>query len=151
MTGVRSLAVDSPDYAYAPAGLRIRATCWGSIRVTTCRCDDAFARRISICNFSRFLSIFERIYGVIFGSQIAGLRALVAGGGTVPLVDAVKYFDDWKSKTPGLAPVEFDQWIGFLKSFDLMRVENDKVSITDVGREFLLYLSSSNLNGMKAL
>lgn len=65
---------------------------------------------------SRLETVFERIYGTIFGSQIAALRSLGAAGGRVARNDALKYFDDVKSKFPEFYEKNtFDDWIAFLK------------------------------------
>src|SRR5207237_608 len=103
---------------------------------------DLLVNRLAVARLS---SVFERIYGAIFGSQIAALRGLVAQGGKVALSVAVKFYDDAKSRTPVLNAVEFDAWMAFLKNFELIRVGNDEVSITERGHEFLLYMSASNL------
>jgi hypothetical protein len=92
---------------------------------------------------SRLEQLFEWIYGQIFGSQIAALRTLVATGGQVTLVDAISYFDNVKSSQG--APyqnVSFDQWSAFLRNQQLISVVADRVEITDLGRDFLLFLST---------
>jgi hypothetical protein len=95
---------------------------------------------------SRLHAVFERIYGPIYGSQIAGLRALVSAGGRVPMSDAVNFFNEVKSRQPDLpAAIDFSSWSGYLQNSNLIKVENDSVEITELGREFLLYLPLANL------
>jgi hypothetical protein len=92
---------------------------------------------------SRLEQLFEWIYGQIFGSQIAALRTLIAAGGQVTLADAISYFDNVKSNQG--APyqnVSFDQWSAFLRNQQLIRVVGDRVEIVDLGRDFLLFLST---------
>jgi hypothetical protein len=99
---------------------------------------------------NRLAAIFERVYGAIYGSQIAGLRALVNAGGKVTMSDAVQYFDEAKSKKPELNEVEFGAWLEFLRVFNLIKIENETISISELGRDFLLYLTAANLNEAKA-
>jgi hypothetical protein len=93
---------------------------------------------------SRLEQLFEWIYGQIFGSQIAALRSLMAApGGQMTLADVISYFDNVKSNEG--APyqnVSFDQWSAFLRNQQLIRVVGDRVEITDLGRDFLLFLSA---------
>jgi hypothetical protein len=90
---------------------------------------------------SRLEQLFEWIYGQIFGSQIATLRSLVAAACT--LADVITYFDNVKSSEGArYQNVSFDQWSAFLRNQQLIRVVGDRVEITDVGRDFLLFLSA---------
>jgi hypothetical protein len=93
---------------------------------------------------SRIESVFERIYGGIFGSQIAGLRALAARG-KVAMADTVQFFDDQKSHKGVLPEVTFASWFQFLKNFELIKAENDEVELTDIGKDFLLFISNRGL------
>jgi hypothetical protein len=45
--------------------------------------------------------------------------------------------------------IEFGPWLEFLRAFQLIKIENDTISITDLGRDFLLYVSAANLNEAK--
>jgi hypothetical protein len=44
---------------------------------------------------------------------------------------------------------EFAPWLEFLRLFQLIKIDGDAISITDLGRDFLLYLSGTNLNEAK--
>jgi hypothetical protein len=107
---------------------------------------DLLVHRLAIVQLT---GIFERIYGAIYGSQIAGLREL-ARTGKVTMADALKYFDKAKSDRPELSNVEFAAWLEFLRVFNLIKIESDTISITDLGRDFLLYLTQANLNEAKS-
>ncbi|HMJ44397.1 MAG TPA: hypothetical protein VK522_19190 [Pseudolabrys sp.] len=100
---------------------------------------------------SRLETVFERIYGAIFGSQILGLRALAnTGGGSVSKEEAIKFFDDVKSKYPEFyGKSTFEDWISFLRSFELVRDNGNSVEITELGRDFLLYLTARGLSENK--
>jgi hypothetical protein len=107
---------------------------------------DLLANRLAVARLS---GVFERVYGAIYGTQISGLRALVSAGGTVIRANAVEFFEDQKSKKPEMRNIEFAPWLEFLRLFQLIKVEGDAISITDLGRDFLLYLSGANLNEAK--
>jgi hypothetical protein len=108
---------------------------------------DLLVNRLAVAQLT---SVFERVYGAIFGSQIAGLRALTNAGGSVTNADALKYFSEIKSTKSELM-IEFGAWLEFLRAFGLIKIENEKISITDLGRDFLLYLTTQNLNEAKPL
>lgn len=95
---------------------------------------------------------FERIYGIMFGSQIAGLRALVDAGGTVSRLDGVRFFNEQVESRPDLKNLRsnFDEWLRYLIRSGLVVDDGTKLSITDFGRDFLLYLASTHGNEAKA-
>lgn len=95
---------------------------------------------------SRLEGVFERVYGPIFGSQILGLRALAAKpAGKVLRGEALQFFDELKSKSVISADIAFEAWLQYLVAFDLVKKTDDEVSITDVGRDFLMFLSAKGL------
>jgi hypothetical protein len=94
---------------------------------------------------SRLEAVFERVYGAIYGSQIAGLRELAKRGGKISMADAVKGFDEAKSRSAFPANVTFDLWLQFLKVFNLIEAEDNEIRMTDIGNDFLLYLSAKGL------
>ena len=92
---------------------------------------------------SRLEQLFEWIYGQIFGSQIATLRSLMAPGGQMTLADVISYFDNVKSSEGArYQNVSFDHWSAFLRNQKLIHVFGDRVEITGLGRDFLLFLSA---------
>ena len=107
---------------------------------------DLLVNRLAVAQLS---SIFERAYGAIYGSQIAALRALSKAGGAVTNIQALEYFNEAKSTKPELSNVEFSVWLEFLRVFNLVKIENEKILITDLGSDFLLYLTAQNLNETK--
>ena len=94
---------------------------------------------------SRLEAHFERAYGGIFGSQIAGLRALVERGGQIQMADAIKAFDDAKSQKLLPDVLVFEKWLEYLRVFDFIAVNNSEIRITDIGKDFLLYLLTKSL------
>jgi hypothetical protein len=111
---------------------------------------DLLVNRLAV---ARLATIFERAYGAIFGSQIRGLKALVASAGQASIADARKFFEEEKLRTPALAEtkVEFEGWIKYLVNFELVKIENDHVIIMDAGRDFVTYLHAVGLNENKSL
>lgn len=95
-------------------------------------------------------SRFERIYGAIYGSQIAGLRALVNAGGKVTSADALQFFNDMKSKKPEMSNIQYEAWLEFLRLAGLITIDSETISITDMGRDFPLYLTVANLTEAKS-
>jgi len=101
---------------------------------------------------TRLERVFERVYGGIFGSQIALLAALSTKSETSPLSEATKWFEETKAKNPyAYAETSFERWVGFLTSFDLVRVEQAMISITETGRDFLVFLNANQLATAKPL
>jgi hypothetical protein len=87
---------------------------------------------------------FERIYTLIFGSQIAllaELNGVFAIGSTRARARA--FYDHTSSETPGIFEnFSFEQWLGFLTANGLVTLEHNGeiLKITGVGRDFLRYL-----------
>ncbi len=93
---------------------------------------------------------FERIYRVIFGSQIEGLRHL-SEVGQVSFDEARAFFDRVKEKYPELyEDYGFAGWLGFLESEYLVHRNGNFIEITDFGRDFLAYLANRRLPEGKA-
>ena len=86
-------------------------------------------------------SQFEYIWGIIFGSQIAALRRLVQVG-SISIDDAKKFFEeDVKPINPELySQAGFDNWALFLINQQLIAVQENSVSLTDTGHDFLAFV-----------
>lgn len=93
---------------------------------------------------ARLIVAFERIYRVLFGSQIYGLRRLNEVQ-KATIADAHALYETFRSQTPSDYPISFDVWIGFLKNQELVKENNGTVEITDIGRDFLLYITQNRL------
>jgi len=86
----------------------------------------------------------EQIYQAIWGSQIAALRFTNGCANRFdksilhPFYEQAKTnFPDWYTNKP------FDDWLGFMVVANLLLVDNQKVSITVAGREFLKFLAET--------
>ncbi|MGY5775043.1 hypothetical protein [Rhizobium sp. LEGMi135b] len=84
---------------------------------------------------------FEFVWGIIFGSQIAALRRLMQSG-PISFEEAKKFFEEnAKPLNPELySKFDFDQWSRFLVTQQLVAVQDNMVSLTDTGRDFLAYV-----------
>lgn len=94
---------------------------------------------------ARLVAFFERIYGLIFGSQIQLLRLLNIEN---LKIDAVKaFFDTVQAQYPEVFNKSdaFDSWLGFLIGNGLVRRSGDEVEITEYGRDFLVFLTGQRL------
>jgi hypothetical protein len=88
---------------------------------------------------------FERIYRLIFGSQISGLRELNARR-QVTLAEAKQFYDGVAKQYPQVYPkYSFEEWLGFLRSQGLVSANDGKVIMTDMADDFLLYLITRHL------
>jgi hypothetical protein len=110
---------------------------------------DVLVRHLAVARLGRN---FEQIYRVIFGSQIAGLKALAsASGGSTSREESASFFDGVKAKFPEFYEKNtFDEWIQYPKTAGVVTETGDQISITELGREFLLYLSAVQLSENKA-
>lgn len=88
---------------------------------------------------------FERTYRIIFGSQIDGLKILNQRG-DVPENEAREFFQQVQQKYPEVyRTYGYDDWLGFLLRRDLIERRNGNIVLTDIGRDFLLYMTTCGL------
>lgn len=90
----------------------------------------------------RIATEFERIYRIIFGSQIRLLRHLEATK-TLTKNEMVKFFKQEKRKAPD-SNIELEPWIKFVVSQGLMEYKDDEYKITPKGQAFIAYLALLN-------
>jgi hypothetical protein len=87
---------------------------------------------------------FERIFGSIFGSQIACLRFLNARISGASISEIEPIYEEAAKKFPQIYHIRpIDEWIGFLKISGLVEKKDEKFVITIMGREFLKYLADA--------
>lgn len=99
---------------------------------------------------------FERIYNIIFGSQIKILLEMTKKDGTLLVSGAFKFYIEGIGGNPELKDYDFIKYLDFLKNVGLIEftglIENaDTISITEQGKEFLAYLAIEKLNMNKPL
>lgn len=85
---------------------------------------------------------FERIYSIIWGSQLGALQFLNSAGvtGVEPVALTAWYEQAAAQYADAYANYAFEQWLGFLESHQLVLSNAGRVAITLEGREFLKYL-----------
>ena len=92
---------------------------------------------------------FERFYNMIFGSQIAALRRLNEFG-HASVQDSRAFFEPYASQYPQIYNnYSFEQWANFLKNVGLVVQNGNFFEITDLGRDFLIYITARRLTELK--
>lgn len=89
---------------------------------------------------ARLAASFEFILNLIFGSQIEGLKALDQRG-SVSIVEAEEFFEQYRKLNPEFYTHGFNGWLDFLKGQNLVKVEKGVVSLTELGKDFLVFLT----------
>jgi len=86
---------------------------------------------------------FERINGLIWGSQVKILEHL--NSRKEDSVAGLKFFYDtaYKLSPDVFTNYPFEQYLQFLIAFNLIVQQGEKLSITDIGREFLVYIAAT--------
>jgi hypothetical protein len=90
---------------------------------------------------------FEWVFSLIFGSQILALRELTKSD-SISLEDAERFFDETvKPLNPSLySEAEFKDWARFLFDQQLIKSEGSRVSITEIGQDFLMFVGVQKPN-----
>ena len=92
---------------------------------------------------ARMLELFARTYASIFGSQLRGLKHLNEHR-SATVAEARQLFEEARSSDPDFyGTYTFEQWLSFMVSSHLIAVSDDKITITPVGRDFLVYLTAT--------
>lgn len=86
---------------------------------------------------------FERISRIILGTQISALRHLSTSGG-LGVNELEKIYSSHVERATE-NKIDFVAWIGFLQGNELMKFEELKYVITDIGR---LYIDFAQANGI---
>jgi hypothetical protein len=89
---------------------------------------------------ARLEARFGLIYAQIFGTQIRGLEALSARR-TVSNAEALAFYEEaTAAEREFYEGYGFTGWLNFLKFHVLIEQDNERVAITDLGDDFLLWL-----------
>lgn len=100
--------------------------------------ERALVRSLASTNI---LAHFERVYGLIWASQLASLRYLNPRDSGAEISDLTILYESAKADYPlWYDSYSFERWLGFLKAVNLVTEQNTRVFITVAGREFLKYL-----------
>jgi hypothetical protein len=93
---------------------------------------------------SSIIQQFERIFGAIWGSQVACLIYVNGRSDGVEVSEIAPVYESAKEKYPTWYENQsFERWLGFLKAFNLVLERDSRLFITVAGREFLQYLVAS--------
>lgn len=104
--------------------------------------DERMTRLVSVLAEAQVDRNFEFIWGMIFGSQIQALRRLREVG-SVSVDDAKRFFNEEVKPAHGDAfkDYSYEQWADFLHAHSLVEIiDRDRIGLTDLGRDFLLFL-----------
>jgi hypothetical protein len=99
---------------------------------------------ISLLAAATVIVQFEQIYNFIFGSQIRLLKSLneVVGQG-LPKENVTFYFEAVRLATEPLANWSFDEYLAFLHGRLLVILTGDTYHITNLGVEFLTWMTKN--------
>lgn len=96
------------------------------------------------------LLMFERYFYLIFGSQLMLLQHLNSEGYR-PKNEFKFYFDNAVKKNPDFFKnFDYEQYLSFLINNDLITEDNNNISITILGRDFLKFIVHNGLSDYKA-
>ena len=95
---------------------------------------------------ARLGAAFGEIYALIFGSQIFGLFELEKRS-QVTNEEANAFFIEYAAKRFPLIYQNygFSDWLRFLISYNLIEQNQSHITITDIGRDFLIWLRQTRL------
>lgn len=99
--------------------------------------EKALVRALAAANATLH---FERAHAAIWASQLTLLKALNAGPG-LSHAEVRPIYEAAKAAYPQLYQnYTFENWLGFLERFELAQIQNNRIVVTMVGREFLKFL-----------
>lgn len=101
---------------------------------------------------SQLYAHFERIYRLVFGSQIKLLDALQLHGPLITMIVQLFYDSAAQAEQEFYADYPFESWCKFMAANYLIEInsENDTCSITPVGRDFLVWMLTQRLSRDRA-
>lgn len=97
----------------------------------------------------QYEKMFALIYADIFGSQIRALEELNVR--PVSREEAGKMLYDLKKDTPALRNVGLDQYLSFLKQWNLIEERDGTFFITGFGKDFLRFRTGAGLSPNRPL
>jgi hypothetical protein len=100
--------------------------------------EQAIRLLIRFTSFWFVQAEFEKLYGAIWGAQIALLRELAAL--PMPMTQAASFVADWVARNQR-SPDTIERWLGFLASFGVIEKKDNELHITQKGRSFLVFLA----------
>lgn len=84
---------------------------------------------------------FYRIHSLIYGAQLDLLLSMLGSNAALPIGDVKSRFDQRKATLPEFYKnVEFKEWLDFLLNCRLIEATNEKVDLTQRGKDYLKFL-----------
>ena len=134
-----------PGMMRTPAIERVEHLLLASFAKTNVKPEEREAFLLRLLAQSQLEAAFERIYRLIFGTQISGLRWLNERG-HITVDEAREFFKPFEAQNPDYyKDYGFDGWLRFLISNELVARNGDVIEIADLGRDFLMYLTARRL------
>jgi hypothetical protein len=85
----------------------------------------------------------ERASRAIFGSQLNAINHLNHQGGRLPVETLRLFYTNAATASPQIyANYMFEQWLGYLTSWDLIRIDGSDAVITAAGKAIFFYMQS---------
>lgn len=106
---------------------------------------DLLIRHLAVARLSAH---FEQIHRTLFGSQLHSIRALATDlNGSVSVAEAKAAFENQvRPRFPEFyKKTSFEEWARYLITVCLVEVTDDKVVLTEKGRELLRYADAAGL------
>ena len=91
----------------------------------------------------RVYCLFERVYQSCLHSQFDLLEIMNGNPAGVGMEQARRLFMERKAKENRLTGMEFEDWIGYLVGSGLASEQYDHYAITELGKDYLIYLAST--------
>ncbi|WP_273854705.1 hypothetical protein [Serratia liquefaciens] len=115
---------------------------------------ERLGRIINVAAFENFVRRVQWIYIYIYGSQIEFLELMsskfpIAG---LPKSESIAFFNEVKGSGRFAGHnIEFNEWVGFLINFKLVREENSNYYLEGFGRALLVFIIENKLIKNKGL
>ena len=99
---------------------------------------------------SRMIQSFERTWGIMFQSQIDALQLLQRNNSRVTLAAARTFFAEQVTPRDPALFTDFDVWLRYPLTQNLVRIEGGDVVLTTLGSDFLTFLLTNKAGLLRA-
>ena len=99
----------------------------------------------------RLLRHFTAAYSNMFGSQIRSLEILNQRNGRITLDEASKEYSELQKEIPELSSWTLERYISYLRRFQLIDLDSENIFLTDIGRDFIIWLNAVGADKNKPL
>jgi hypothetical protein len=85
----------------------------------------------------------ERTFNNIFESQMVALRRISKNGGSEPKQTAISDYEFIQDLYPEQhGKRSFEAWLGYLKASGLVTETEDRIALTEMGSDFLMFIEA---------